>query len=371
MPVPFMDLSRTPPSTERLVRDAVLRVLDHKQFILGTEVTAFEALASRELEGASALGVSSGTDALLLGLMALRVPAGAEVLTTPFSFFATAGVVRRIGARPVFVDIELDHFGMDLAAVSSLPRSRFAAAIPVHLFGHALDLDPLVRWAEDSVPIMEDAAQAIGARDVHGRLAGLQGRLGTWSFFPTKNLGALGDAGLVATRDEELAARMKQLRAHGQSSQYRHEEIGGNFRIDALQAAALASTWPLLAEQNRQRRLNAAYYERRLGDLARRDDRFVLPKISAGHTVHQYVVRVGGGRRDQVQAGLREMGIGSMVYYPIPFHLQPCFKDLGYREGDFPRAEQAAAEVLALPIFPGLRPEEQDQVAAGIEKLLA
>jgi dTDP-4-amino-4,6-dideoxygalactose transaminase len=370
MKVPFMDLGRAPPGLEEAVLAAVRRVLGHRQYILGPEVEAFEALASRELEGAWAIGVSSGTDALLAILMALGIGPGDRVLTTPFSFFATAGVVRRLGARPVFADVEPRHLGLDPARVAELPPGSVKAAIHVHLFGHADDLDPIRAWCGDRVPLVEDAAQAIASRDASGRLAGLQGAAGAWSFFPTKNLGALGDAGLVATRDEELAQAIRRLRAHGQSSQYRHEVVGGNFRLDAIQAAALAAAWPCLPELNAARRRNAHRYSELFREAGLGPERIRLPEIDQGHTVHQFVVRIGGGLRDAVQERLRASGVQSMVYYPIPFHLQPCFRDLGHRKGDFPEAERAASEVLALPVFPGLTEAEQAQVVQALREAL-
>ena len=371
MKVPFVDLRRTPPELLAAEQAAVGRVLQHRQFILGPEVAAFEAAMSEILDGQAALGVSSGTDALLLALMALDVPAGSPVLTTPFSFFATAGVIARLGARPVFVDIDPETYGPAPAALAGLGARGFAAAMPVHLFGNVLDLTALEAWAApEGVPIVEDACQALGARDSLGRAPGAAGRVAAYSFFPTKNLGALGDAGLLSTRDESLLQRMKRLRVHGQSERYRHEEVGGNFRLDAIQAAGLLAALPFLAEITRARRANAHGYGERFAAAGLAPGRLVPPRTTPGHSFHQYVVRIPGGRRDAVAAGLAARGIGSAVYYPIPLHLQPCFASLGYGRGDFPEAERAADEVLALPIFPGLTAAEQDSVVAALAELV-
>ena len=366
MPVPFIDLKRSQAPREAAVREAVLRVLDHHRFILGSEVEAFES-AMGEMVGAHVVGVSSGTDALLLGLMTLGIQAHDRVLTTPFSFFATAGVVRRLGAVPVFVDIELDTMMMDPELMDS-GFGDVACAIPVHLFGDHLSVDDL-RQRLPGVPILEDAAQALGVRP-GGVHAGAAGEIGAFSFFPTKNLGALGDAGMAITRDAETAERMRRLRGHGQSSRYHHEEVGGNFRLDAIQAAALTASLEFLDGDTAARRSNAARYRAAFDSLDATEEEIILPVAASHHTYHQFVVRIPDGRRDAVQAGLTEAGVGSAVYYPIPFHRQPCFQDLGYKEGAFPNAEKACEEVLALPIFPGLTEGEIDEVAQSLMKVL-
>ena len=369
MEVPFVDLARLPVERDRAVRDAVMRVLEHRRFILGDEVDGFESAMAARLDGAHVIGTSSGTDALLVALMAFGVGSGDRVLTTPFSFFATAGAVARLGATLVFADIEPETFHLDLSRLDGVDRTRLRAAIPVHLFGDMMDLDPLRSWAGEEVRVLEDAAQAIAAVDVKGRMAGTVGEAGAFSFFPTKNLGACGDAGMVVTRDEELAGTLQRLRGHGQTTRYHHAEIGGNFRLDALQAAALAASLPWLDGLTEARRVNAGGYLGRLEVAGLLDGRLVPPRWHERHTYHQFVIRIPE-RRDAVAEGLRARGVGCAVYYPVPFHLQPCFAGAGYGRGDFPESERACDEVLALPVFPGLTGSEQDAVVAGLSELL-
>jgi len=311
------------------------------------------------------VALSSGTDALLASLMALGIGPGDRVLTTPFSFFATAGVVARLGARPVFMDVQRDTFEMDLSRLESCEKEQIKAVIPVHLFGHVMELDPLLEWAGER-PVIEDAAQALGARDRRGRPPGSLGTCAAISFFPTKNLGALGDAGMLVTRDGDLARLVARLRVHGQLDSYRHTRVGGNFRMDALQAAALGAALPFLPQLIGERREHAALYERLFKAAGLAGGPLVLPRLDPGHAYHQYVIRIPEGRRDGVLGALKARNIGAGVYYPLPLHLQPCFKDLGYHEGDFPEAEQAAREVLALPVFPGLQDQEQRRVVEAV-----
>lgn len=361
MTVPFIDLGRVmAPFTEDM-KAAALRVLSHRQFILGKEVEAFEAACSKALDGQHVIGMSSGTDAILAGLMALGVGHGDRVITTPFSFFATAGTISRLGAIPVFCDIEPVNFGLDPNQVAQANSTGVKAIVPVHLYGHVMDMTALMA-ALPGVPILEDAAQAIGARDTAGRVAGQLTALAAWSFFPTKNLGAAGDAGMASTNDPKMAELLRMIRAHGQSSQYAHRMVGGNFRLDAIQAAILGAGLPHLDALNATRRKNARAYEQQIRARGIHADRVVLPNIHEGHSVHQYVVRVKGGRRDAVQAAMKARGVGTMVYYPIPFHLQECFAGLRYQKGAFPEAERAAEEVLALPVFPGLTESELAEV---------
>ncbi len=367
MAVPLLDLRRQYGPLRDQIRAAIDRVCDDQFFILGPEVDAFEAEAGNVLEVDHAVGCSSGTDALLLALMALGVGPGDEVVIPTFTFFATAGVVSRLGARPVFVDIDPTDFCMDPEQVALAITDRTKAVIPVHLFGQAADLDA-IRRAANEVPVVEDCAQAWGA-SFGGRQVGGIGDLGAFSFFPTKNLGGFGDGGLVTTNDAQMASALKELRMHGQSGPYLHPSVGGNFRLDALQAAVLRVKLPHVTAWIDGRRTNAERY-RRLFAAAGLEDRVQLPAAvqGRGHTYNQFVVRVR--RRDELLSHLRERGIGASVYYPLSLHLQPCFASLGYREGQFQKAEQASREVLALPIFPELTEEEQSEVVGTIAGFL-
>jgi len=363
--VPLLDLKAQFAPLRADVLEAIARVCDAQQFILGPEVEALE----RELEAClgipHAVGVSSGTDALLAALMALGVSHGDEVVTTPFSFVATAGSIARLGARPVFVDIDRASFNIDADGIASKITSRTKAIMPVHLFGQSAHMTPIVEIADRTgVPIVEDAAQAIGAC-YRGRPVGGIGAIGCFSFFPTKNLGAFGDAGLVTTADGTLARKLRAIRQHGGEVKYRHEILGANFRIDALQAAILRVKLPHLNEWTESRQRNAARYEAmfRKADLV---GTVTLPARSADstHIYNQFVIRVP--ERDRLRAHLQSSGIGTEVYYPAPLHLQPCFRELGYRPGSFPVAETAANEALALPIYGELTESQQSSVVESI-----
>ncbi len=354
--VPLIDLKAQYAELRDEIRAAVDRVLESQQFILGPEVEALEEEIAAYCGSAQAVGVSSGTDALLVALMALDIGPGDEVITTPFSFFATAGVIVRLGARPVFADIDPHTFNIDPAGIGAVMTPRTRAIVPVHLFGQAADMEPILRSAAAAgVAVVEDAAQAIGA-DYRGRRAGSLGRLGCFSFFPTKNLGGFGDGGMVVTDDRDLAARLRRLRMHGFADSYNSSEVGGNFRLDALQAAILRVKLDHLERWHQARQRNAERYrelftEAGLGDAG---SPLVLPP-EAGfgrHIYHQFVVRCR--HRDRLRQHLAEHGIGSAVYYPVALHLQACFGTLGYHPGDFPIAEAATREVLALPIYPEL-----------------
>lgn len=360
MKVPLLDLKPqfAPLRSELLA--ALERVAESQQFILGPEVEGLEREVAVHLGTDFAVGVSSGTDALLIALMALGVSAGDEVITTPFSFFATAGVIARLGARPVFVDIDPATYNLDATAAAAALGSRTKAVLPVHLFGRCADMDPLLEVTSSrDVPVVEDAAQAIGAADAHGRRAGTVGALGCFSFFPSKNLGAFGDAGMVVTADAHLAQLLRILRVHGSEPKYYHALVGGNFRIDALQAAVLRVKLPQLPAWSAARRRNAERY-RSLFEAVGLGDIVTLPTDVSGHIYNQFVVRVP--RRNALRRHLAEHDIGSEVYYPVPLHLQECFRYLGHRPGDFPHAERAAGEVLALPIYPELTEAQQDHV---------
>jgi dTDP-4-amino-4,6-dideoxygalactose transaminase len=350
MKVPLVDLSAEHRGLRHELDAAIARVLDSGRFIGGPELEAFETELARVAGGAHAVGVSSGTDALLVSLMALGVGAGDEVVTTPFSFFATAGVVARLGARPVFADIDPATFNLDPEAAVAAVTGATRAIVPVNLYGR-----PAAMPASE-LPIVEDAAQSIGACPVRGTVAAL-------SFFPTKNLGAAGDGGAVVTDDAEIADRIRRLRVHGARPKYYHAMIGGNFRLDAIQAAILRVKLPHLVDWTAARRRNADRY-RALFAAARLPDELVVPDDSPDHIYNQFVIRAP--RRDQLREHLAAAGVSTEIYYPVPFHLQECFADLGYREGAFPHAEKAAAEVLALPIHPSISGAAQAYVVDAI-----
>ena len=363
MAVPLLDLTRQYAPLRPRMREVLDAVCDSQRFILGDEVSSFEREAAAALDVPFALGVSSGTDALLIALMALEVGPGDEVVVPTFTFFATAGVVTRLGARPVFFYVDPVDYCLDVDQLRARMSARTKAVIPVHLFGQAADLTGVMA-AAGSVPVLEDCAQSWGATFA-GQPVGGVGRMGAFSFFPSKNLGCFGDGGMVTATDEALFAPLKELRVHGQSGVYLHPRVGGNFRIDALQAAVLRVKLPHVAEWIAGRRRNAARYAE-LFAAAGLADIVGLPAAvdGRGHTYNQYVVRVP--RRDELRAHLTARGIGNAVYYPLPLHLQPCFADLGYHEGDFPVAEQASREVLALPVFGELGEAELAEVVGAI-----
>ena len=352
------------PLFERLVAKAG-DVIRSGRYILGPEVDAFEREVADYIGVEHAVGVSSGTDALLASLMALGIGPGDEVITSPFSFFATAGCIARVGARPVFVDIEADTFNLDVSAVEGAITERTAAIVPVHLFGQACDMEPLWKVACDhDLPIIEDAAQAIGSRCPLGPVGRL-GVYGCFSFFPSKNLGGFGDAGLVTTRDADLAEKVRVLRAHGSKPKYHHAVVGGNFRLDALQAALLRIKLPELPGWTASRRENARRYDDAFSRAGLPGPLLRTPhRRFEGHVYNQYVIRTE--HRDGLQAHLRDLGIASAIYYPLPLHRQACFSDLGYPEGAFPESEKASAEVLALPIFAALGEARQQRVIDGV-----
>jgi dTDP-4-amino-4,6-dideoxygalactose transaminase len=344
-------------------------VCDSQRFIMGPEVEGMEHDLAAYLGVAHAVGVSSGTDALLLAMMALGIGPGDEVITSTYSFFATAGCVARLGARPVFVDIDPLTYNIDPAATAAAVTPRTRAIIPVHLYGQAADLTPLVDTATRAgVPLIEDAAQAIGAT-YKGRMVGGFGRVGCFSFFPSKNLGAFGDGGLVTTNDGALAASLRLMRVHGAERQYHHQVIGGNFRLDALQAAVLRVKLPHLAGWTEGRRRNAARYAELFAESGL-TGRVTLPAAvpDCYHIYNQYVVRLPD--RDTVKAHLESRRVGCAIYYPVPFHEQACFAHLGYQAGEFPHAEAAARETLALPVYSELTIDQQRYVVAAIAEAL-
>ena len=361
--VPLFNLKAQHEQIRDELRAAVARVFDTQQFVLGPEVSALEEELARYCQTKHAVGCGSGSDALLLALMALDIKAGDEVVTTPHTFFATGGAVARLGARPVFVDVEPRTYNIDPARIEAAINERTRAIIPVHLYGQCAEMDAVNEIAaRHGLPVIEDAAQAIGAED-NGRRAGSMARLGCFSFYPSKNLGAAGEAGLVTTNDDALAARLRALRVHGGETEYLHREVGVNSRLDAVQAAVLRVKLPHLDAWAEARRAKAETYTLLLTN-ARLPFRVTPPALRARarHVFHLYVVRVPAPVRDPLMAHLRAHGVGTKVYYPVPLHLQECFRYLGYQEGDLPEAERAASETLALPMFPELTLEQQQYV---------
>ncbi len=351
MKVPLLDLTAQYATIRDEVRRAMDEVCDSQQFILGPHVERLERAVAGYCQCAHGIGVSSGTDALLVALMALDIKAGDEVITTPYTFFATAGAIARLGARPVFVDIEPDTYNINAALIERAITPRTKAILPVHLYGQCADMDAILKFG---LPVIEDAAQAIGA-EYKGRRAGSMGVMGCLSFFPTKNLGGFGDAGMVVTNDAGLAERVRVLRVHGMQPKYYHRVVGGNFRLDALQAAVLHVKLKHLDDWTRRRQDNAAFYNARLSGG---------PVTVHHHIYNQYVIR--SKQRDRLRAHLTAAGIGTEIYYPVPLHLQECFAYLGYRPGDFPEAEAAARETLALPVYPELTREQLEYVVEAI-----
>lgn len=366
MNVPMLDLKAQYAALRDSLHQAVERVMDSQRFVLGDEVRALETSIADYCQTKHAIACASGSDALLLALMALDIKAGDEVITTPFSFFATAAAVTRLGARPVFVDIDPRTYNLDTSRVADAVTSRTKAIMPVHLYGQCAEMDPLLDLAERrGVPIVEDAAQAIGATD-RDRRAGSLGLIGCFSFYPTKNLGGAGDGGILTASDDQTAARLRRLRTHGGANEYEHTEVGINSRLDELQAAVLNVKFPSLDQWSEERARKADRYSQMLGD-AELSFTLVTPHVrsDARHIFHQYVVRVPG-HRDALAEHLKQHGVGTKVYYPIPLHRQQCFHYLGYNDGDFPEAETAARETLALPVYPELTEAQQSYVVEAI-----
>lgn len=373
MNVPLLDLQAQLQRIEPELKRAVLDVVDSTRYIMGPRIDELEHAVAAYSDCADGIGVSSGTDALLVSLMALNVGPGDRVITTPYSFFSTAGVIARLNATPVFVDIDPATYNMDPEALrewfDSHPEERKSvkAIIPVHLYGQCADMDPIVELAcEHEIPVVEDAAQAIGATYPSTRgvqKAGSMGLLGCFSFFPSKNLGGIGDGGMVVTRDEQLGERVKLLRNHGAMPKYYHSMIGGNFRLDPIQAAVLLVKLPHLDTWHSERRANATYYDTHI-----QVEGIQKPELAYGrdhHIYNQYVISVPE-RREEFRAFLKEKQIGHEVYYPVPFHEQECFRGLGYAQGDFPNSEHAARHTVALPIYPELTDEMQQHVVDAI-----
>jgi len=373
MKVPLLDLKAQYATIKDEIREAIDRVLEAQQFIMGPEVAALEKAVADYVGARHGIGMSSGTDALLAALMALDVGPGDHVITPAYSFFATAGVIARLHAVPVFVDIDPASYNLSPTALERVwaglddrVKSRVKAIVPVHLYGQCCDMASILALAgRIEVPVVEDAAQSIGAMYKDGRFAGTLAPMGCLSFFPSKNLGGIGDGGMVVTSDDRLAERLRLLRNHGAQPKYFHKIVGGNFRLDTIQAAALLVKLRHLDAWHKARQEHADRY-RELFRQAGLADTIGLPEVVdatpgiRAHIYNQFVIRTP--TRDALRAFLTAQGIGTEVYYPVPFHLQECFSDLGYKAGDFPESERAAGETLALPVYPELTPEQQAYV---------
>ncbi|MBU0494940.1 MAG: DegT/DnrJ/EryC1/StrS family aminotransferase [Chloroflexi bacterium] len=383
--VTLLDLACQHQPLETEIMDAITRVVRSGKFIMGPEVQTFEEAIARYCGVPYAIGVSSGTDALLAALMALNLKPGEGVITSTFSFFATAGVIARLGARPIFVDIDPQTFNLAPEAIRHTwdtlrpeERSQVRAIMPVHLFGQCAEMAPMLDFAvQHGLAVIEDAAQSLGAEypwagESGGRNAGVMGQMGCFSFFPSKNLGGFGDGGMVTTSDAALAERLRVLRVHGAKPRYYHHAIGGNFRLDTLQAAVLLVKLPHLDRWHQERRENAARYNA-LFAATSLEEFITLPvsiyedrRLRFPHIYNQYVIRAQ--QRDALIEYLTIRGIGTAVYYPVPLHQQACFTYLGYQKGSLPESERAAQEVVALPIYPGLTPAQQKYVVDSIEQ---
>ncbi|NLK18494.1 MAG: DegT/DnrJ/EryC1/StrS family aminotransferase [Synergistaceae bacterium] len=367
--IPTLDLTRNYERIREEIGQAINAVLDSQQFIMGPDVPAFEKECSAYLDGISAIACASGTDALVLALMALDIKEGDEVITTPYSFFATASCITRLGATPVFVDVDPETFNIDPEKALSAVTPRTKAFLPVHIFGQLAPLETVMdEFKARGIAVVEDAAQAFGAWRKTGdeiKRAGAWGDVGCFSFFPTKNLGCYGDGGMITAWDEKTAASMRKLRVHGADATYFHDEVGLNSRLDSIQAAVLRVKLRHLEEWNEERRRAAGRYYALFAEKGLIGTITPPAELPGNyHIYHQYVIKAP--RRDELQAFLEERGITSRVYYPLSLHMQKCFSFLGYKEGDFPVSEQLSASTLALPVFPEITMEEQQRVVGGI-----
>lgn len=369
MTVPMLDLGAQYAPIREELADAIRCVMDSQRFILGPVVEEFENRCAQYCGTQHAIGVSSGTDALLIALMAEEIGPGDEVITSPFTFFSTAGSIARLGATPVFADIDPATFNIDPEQVATKVSEKTKAIIPVHLFGQCADMDALMSIARDrGLVVIEDAAQSIGAR-YRGQRAGSIGHYGCFSFFPSKNLGAAGDGGLVTTNDHDRAEKVRSLRVHGSKPKYFHKFIGGNFRLDALQAAILAVKINHLEDWHQRRQRNANDYRLRLKHLG---ETIQLPVASSheDHVYNQFTVRILNGKREETQTHLLKHGIGHAIYYPMALHLQECFRYLGIQKGALKESERASREVLSIPIYPELTAVQRQEVCTTIERAL-
>lgn len=363
MAIPLVDLKAQYQKIKREIDEVIMSVLDSQVFILGPKVKELEEKIAEYCNVKYGIGVASGSDALLLALMAIDIKPEDEVITTPFTFFATAGCISRLGAKPVFADICPKTYNIDPNIIKKKITSKTKAIIPVHLYGQCADMDPILEIAEqNNIFVIEDAAQAIGAK-YKGRKAGSMGHIGCLSFFPTKNLGAYGDGGMVLTNDQSLAEKISVLRVHGSKPKYYHSLVGVNSRLDAIQAAILIAKFKYLDEWNESRRKNAQYYDALFADMD-----LITPYAEDFnyHIYNQYVIKIRN--RDKVREDLGKANIGTEIYYPVPLHLQKCFSELGYKEGDLPISEDSAKSTLALPIYPELSREQQEIIVETIRK---
>jgi len=366
MQVPLLDLKAQYATIKDDILAAVSEVLETQRCIGGPKVAELEEKIAAISDCKFAVGASSGTDAILNSLMSLDIGNGDEIITTPFTFFSTVGCITRAGAKPVFVDIDPKTYNINAELIDSAVTEKTKAIMPVHLFGQMADMDPIMAVAnKHSITVIEDAAQSITST-YKGRKAGGIGKVGCFSFFPSKNLGGIGDGGMIVTNDEELYNRLFVMRNHGSKPKYYHKYVGGNFRLDPIQAAALLAKLPHLDEWSQARRRNAAYYDKKFAGTAIQTP-YVSPDCVTIYT--QYVIRVP--RRDEVVAHLKKNNIGCEIYYPVPMHLQDCFRYLGYKQGDMPEAEKAAQQVMAIPVFPELTEKMKDYVASRILAFLA
>lgn len=366
MKIPMLDLSEQYRSLKSEMINTLDEVMDSSRFILGENVEKLEAEVASFSNVNNGIGVGNGSDALHISLLACGIKEGDEVITTPFTFFATAGSIVRTGAKPVFVDIDSLTFNIDPNLIEEVITDRTKAIMPVHLYGQVADMDALIDIAKKhNLMIIEDAAQAIGAK-YKGRMAGELGDAACYSFFPTKNLGAYGDAGMIVTDNEAIAEKSRVLRVHGSKPKYYHHVLGYNSRLDALQAAVLRVKFPKLNEWNEKRREKAEVYTQMLNEVIGEKVKTPVEEEENYHVYHQYTIRVS--KRDDLKDFLKENGVASMVYYPLPLHKQPVFNTLGYKDGDFPEAEEATKEVLSLPMFPELKLEQIEYVVSRIRE---
>lgn len=364
IPIPLLDLKAQYTTIREEINGAVLRVLESQHFILGPEVEALEKEIAAYSQCKYGIGVSSGTDALVVALMAIDIQPGDEVITTPYTFFATAGSIVRLGAKPVFVDIDPETYNIDHTKIEAAITERTRAIMPVHLYGQMAEMAPLMALAErHQLYVIEDAAQAIGA-EYKGRRAGSLGHLGCFSFFPSKNLGGVGDGGMVVTNDKDLADKISLLRGHGAQPKYYHKVVGGNFRLDAIQAAVLRVKLQYLEQWSSKRQQNAQRYRQRFTAAGATEITLPVAHPYNRHIYNQFVIR--HARRDELMAHLKGQKVGCEIYYPVPMHEQECFAALNYHSGDFPASESAARETLALPIYPELEDELLEAVVNAV-----